>query len=50
MTLKERFFPTKKMMNETEAKRFTEDLIVQSENNWRTILYDKAQYCCQGIV
>ena len=26
--LKERFFPTKKMMTETEAKRFTEDLIM----------------------
>lgn len=48
--LKERFFPTKKMMTETEAKRYTEDLILQSENNWRTNLYDKVQYCCQGIV
>jgi len=28
LTLKERFFPTKKMMNETEAKRFTDDLIL----------------------
>lgn len=28
LTLKERFFPTKKMMNENEAKRFTDDLIV----------------------
>lgn len=44
--LKERFFPTKKMMSEAEAKRFTEDLILQSENNWRTNLYDKVQYCC----
>ena len=48
--LKERFFPTRKMMSEAEAKRFTEDLIVQSENNWRTVVYDKVQYCCQGIV
>jgi hypothetical protein len=26
--LKERFFPTKKMMTEAEAKRYTEDLIL----------------------
>ena len=48
--LKERFFPTHKMMSEAEAKRFTEELILQSENNWRTVMYDKVQYCCQGIV
>ena len=48
--LKERFFPTQKMMTENDARRFTEDLIEQSENNWRTIIYDKVQYCCQGIV
>jgi hypothetical protein len=48
--MKERFFPTHKMMSEAEAKRFTEDLILQSENNWRTNMYDKVQNCCQGIV
>lgn len=48
--LKERFFPTHKMMSESEAKRFTEGLIQESENNWRTTMYDKVQYCCQGIV
>ena len=48
--LKLRLFPTHKMMSEAEAKRYTESLIMQSENNWRTYLYDKAQYCCQGIV
>ena len=44
--LKERFFPTHKMMSENDARRFTEELIEQSENNWRTNLYDKVQYCC----
>lgn len=39
--LKERFYPTKKLMSEAEAKRFTEDLILESENNWRTVMYDK---------
>ena len=48
--MKERFFPTHKMMTEAEAKRYTEDLILQSENNWRTNMYDKVQNCCQGIV
>lgn len=49
-TLKERLFPSHKMMTEIEAKRYTEELILQSENNWRTNMYDKVQYCCQGIV
>jgi len=29
------------IMSEAEAKRFTEDLILKSENNWRTTMYDK---------
>lgn len=49
-SLKERLFPTQKKMTEAQAKKFTEDLILQSENNWRTNMYDKVQYCCQGIV
>jgi phosphatidylinositol 4-kinase B len=48
--LKTRLFPTQKVMSEAEAKRFTEDLISSSENNWRTNLYDTVQYCCQGII
>ena len=49
-TLKERFFPTGRKMNETEAAQFIDILITQSYGNWRTIVYDKIQYCCQGIV
>lgn len=45
-TLKQRLFPSGKMMTEAQAKRFTEDLISQSEDNWRTVMYDKVQYCC----
>ena len=48
--LKERLFPTRKMMTEYEAKLFTDDLIIQSQNNWRTITYDKFQACCEGII
>lgn len=46
VALKQRLFPTQKMMSESQAKKFTEDLIYQSENNWRTNMYDKVQYCC----
>ena len=49
-TLKERFFPTGRRMNETEAAKFIDMLINESYGNWRTIVYDKIQYCCQGIV
>lgn len=49
-TLKERFFPTGKRMNEAEAGLFVDVLITESYGNWRTIVYDKIQYCCQGIV
>ena len=49
-TLKERFFPTGKRMNESEAGKFVDVLITESYGNWRTIMYDKVQRCCQGIV
>ncbi len=49
-TLKERFFPTGKRMNETEAGKFIDLLITESYGNWRTIVYDKMKYICQGIV
>lgn len=50
VAMKQRLFPTRKMMTEVEAKRFTEDLILQSESNWRTRVYDKVQFFTQGIV
>jgi len=40
-TLKERFFPTNKRMNEGEAGELIDLLITQSYGNWRTIMYDK---------
>ena len=49
-SLKERLFPTGKIMNETEAAHFTDYLIKESFGNWRTAVYDRIQYCCQGIV
>mmetsp|Transcript_15279 Transcript_15279/g.14843 ORF Transcript_15279/g.14843 Transcript_15279/m.14843 type:complete len:215 (-) Transcript_15279:32-676(-) len=48
--LKERFFPTKKKMSEGEAAKFIDSLVLQAYGNWRTVAYDRFQYCCQGIV
>jgi len=48
--MKERFFPNGKKMSEIEAAQFVELLIKESYGNWRTIVYDGIQYCCQGIV
>ncbi len=48
-TMKERFFPTGRVMNETECANFIEMLIKESYGNWRTRMYDQVQYCCQGI-
>jgi hypothetical protein len=39
--LKERLFPTKKIMNETEAAIFVDKLIRDSYDNWRTAVYDR---------
>jgi len=49
-SMKERFFPTKKRMNELEAHAHVVQLIDESLDNWRTVIYDKMQNCCQGIV
>lgn len=40
-TLKDRFFPTGKRMNELEAAKFIDELITESYGNWRTMVYDK---------
>ena len=40
-TLKDRFFPSGKRMNESEAGKFIDILITESYGNWRTIMYDK---------
>lgn len=50
VNLKQRFFPTGKIMTDMEATKFTKELIMSSNNNWRTVWYDRMQYCCQGIV
>lgn len=48
--LKERVLPHGKIMNEVECAKFVDTLIVESYDNWRTNVYDKVQYCCQGIL
>jgi phosphatidylinositol kinase/protein kinase (PI-3 family) len=49
-SMKERFFPTGKRMAEPEAHQHVVQLIDESLDNWRTVMYDKVQNCCQGIV
>ena len=48
--MKENLFPDGRRFSAQECKQFTDWLIQQSVNNWRTIWYDRVQYCCQGIV
>ncbi|CDW71897.1 phosphatidylinositol 4-kinase [Stylonychia lemnae] len=48
--LKERILPGGHQMSEIEAARHIDQLIQVSYENWRTKIYDKFQYCCQGIV
>ena len=48
--LKERFFPRGRTMNREQIEQFVEKLIDESVDNWRTNVYDKIQYCCQGIL
>lgn len=48
--MKENLFPQGKTLKKRDAQRFVDWLIEESLNNWRTIWYDKVQYCCQGIV
>lgn len=48
--LKERVLPGGKIMNELECSKYVDSLIEYSYDNWRTKVYDKFQYCCQGIV
>ena len=39
--LRERIFPTNKVMNRRECKEFINELISQAHDNWRTVMYDK---------
>lgn len=48
-SMKARFFPTEKIMSEQEAHHHVVKLIDASLDNLRTNIYDKVQYCCQGI-
>jgi len=53
--IKERLFPKRtragryKMMTKNECGNFVDRLIQDSIGNWRTIMYDRIQYCCQDI-
>jgi len=47
--LKTRIFPTERVMNKNGCREFIDNLVYQSQDNWRTLMYDRIQYCCQGI-
>lgn len=47
--LKHRLFPTGNIMTSQRCREFIDDLVYQSQDNWRTLMYDRIQYCCQGI-
>lgn len=50
--LRDRLIPykgQKKAMSKAQCEEFVDELIATSYNNWRTKMYDKLQYCCQGI-
>lgn len=47
--LKHRLFPTGQIMSKQRCRDFIDDLVYQSQDNWRTVMYDRIQYCCQGI-
>lgn len=49
-SMKQRFFPTDKVFNEAECRTYINGLINESLDNWRTVVYDRIQYCCQGIL
>ena len=36
-------------MTKNECARYVDELISESYDNWRTVVYDGWQYCCQGI-
>ena len=47
--LKLRIFPTGNILSKQRCREFIDQLIYQSQDNWRTLMYDRFQYCCQGI-
>jgi phosphatidylinositol 4-kinase B len=48
-SLKQRLFPTGRVMSKQRCREFIDELVYQSQDNWRTLMYDRIQYCCQGI-
>lgn len=36
-------------MLKSECIEYADRLIMESNDNWRTHVYDRYQYCCQGI-
>eukprot|EP00347_Sterkiella_histriomuscorum_P015790 403355671 len=47
--LRSRLYPLTKKMSKGEVAQHIDQLIFQSYDNWGTNVYDRWQYCCQGI-
>ena len=49
--LKERLCPlgVEKKLSKEDCERIVDDLIRESDSNWRTSMYDGFQYMAQGI-
>jgi phosphatidylinositol 4-kinase len=45
--LKQRLFPTGRVLSKQRSREFIDDLVYPSQDNWRTVMYDRIQYCCQ---
>ena len=48
--LKTRIFPIGRVFTKQRWREFINNLIYQSQDNWRTVMYDRIQYCWQGIL
>ena len=44
--MKNNLFPDGRSLGKDEAQTYVNWLIDQSLDNWRTIWYDRVQYCC----
>lgn len=42
--VKQRIFPTKNIMSKQRCREFIDQLVYQSQDNWRTLMYDRIQY------
>lgn len=42
--IKARLFPTDRILSKQRSREFIDNLVNQSFDNWRTVMYDRIQY------